>query len=675
MRISRSLIAFLSSLLLIVLITAVEIRYLSTTTVDISTKIVLFGVMTFNVAAIITLIFFTTRNIYKLLQEKKKNIPGHRFKTKLALIFIIFALIPSVLLFVIASGLATNFINNIFSPYLEGHLNLSMDMARGFYDHIQEEMLLIADWAAKDKQPHNLPNIKIYMVKDGTDMPELFRDALRGKRGSEVVTVREGDIIRAAVPCHDEKGCAVVAEYVLPHNITSKVERLREFNEEYLKTLSYREPLKINYIIILGFVTLMIVFAGFWFSLKISTSITTPIKHLAMATELVRHGDFTAKVDIKSDDEIGLLIESFNTMVSDLRDNKDSLERAYQESDRRRLFLEMILGKIRSGVLFLNNEGKIQTINNAAMSMLRLNHNLLGVHYSELIASLNSEDLTKMVRGIQGRRYRSLQRQVKVNIDGVPAIVNVFISDIIDSNTKEAIGILVVFDDLTEVIKAEKALAWQEVARRIAHEIKNPLTPIKLSAERLLKKWQKGDSDFDEVLEKSLRTIISEVEGLRLLVDEFTRYGRMPELIKTKTNLIGLIDDIISLYKGFKDIKFTLSAEELPEIVIDREQFKRAVINIIDNAIRAMDNKGELAIQVGFREDNIFIDISDTGPGIKEEDKDKLFLPYFTGVRGGTGLGLAITNKIITDHGGRIYTKGNPAGGATFSIEIPAETV
>jgi two-component system nitrogen regulation sensor histidine kinase NtrY len=673
MRLSRSLIAFLSCLLLIVLITAVEIHYLSMTTVELSTKIVLFGVMTFNVAAIITLIFFTIRNIYKLLQEKKKNIPGHRFKTKLALIFIIFALLPSLLLFIIASGLASNFIGQIFSPYLGGHLNLSMDMARGFYDHIQEQMLQIAEWAAKNKPPHGLPNTKTYKVKGGRDIPELFKDAMQGKRGTEVITGQEGDIIRAAVPCKDEKGCAVVAECVLPNSITSKVERLREFNEEYLKAISYKEPLKINYIIILGFVTLMIVFAGFWFSLKISTSITTPIKHLAIATEHIRRGDFSVRVDIKSDDEIGLLIESFNTMVTDLWDHKASLERAYQESDKRRLFLEMILENIRSGVLFLTQEGRIQTINKAALSMLRLSHDVTGTHYSELIARLNSEDLTKIVKGIQGRRYRSLQRQVKVNIEGIPSVINVFISDIINTNTREALGILVVFDDLTEIIKAEKALAWQEVARRIAHEIKNPLTPIRLSAERLLKKWQKGDSDFGDILERSLRTIINEVEGLRSLVDEFTKYGKMPELAKTKTDLIGLIEDIISLYKGFKEIKITLSAEEIPEIVLDRLQFKRALINIIDNAIRAMDSKGELTILVGLREDKVIIDISDTGPGIKEEDKDKLFMPYFTGVRGGTGLGLAITNKIITDHGGRIYTKANPSGGATFSIEIPAE--
>ncbi len=673
MRHSRSLIIFVLTLIVTITITAVELRYLRATSVDFSTKMVLFGVMTFNVVSIITLIFFTARNIYKLAYERKRNIPGHRFKTKLALLFIVFALIPSILLFITASGLATNFINKIFAPHMGEHLTLSMDMARGFYDLMKEQVLLAAEEASKNPKAIKHPNLKISKAGWTDDMPDIVREALSGRKGVEVVTTPGGDIIRAAVPSEYSKRYAVVAEYYVPSSLALRAERLREYNEEYLKTLSYKEPVKINYMLILGFVTLMIVFAGLWFSLKISASITIPIKHLVIATELVKAGDFQARVDVKSDDELGLLIESFNTMVAKLKSNKESLETSYRESDRRRLYLENILEKIGSGVIFLDYDGTIRTLNRAAVSMLRLGTDVTGMHYKELIEKLNSEDLTNMVKGIQGKRYRSLHRQVKVHIEGSPAIVNVFISDIIDASTNSAIGILVVFDDLTELIKAQKALAWQEVARRIAHEIKNPLTPIKLSSERLLKKWRQREDDFDSIFERSVRTIINEVESLRRLVDEFSKYGRMPEITKTKTDLKELIEGIISLYKGFRDVQVVCSLEPLPDVSLDREQFRRAIINIIDNAIKAMNNAGILGISLRLIDNKAVIEVSDTGVGIKETDRERLFMPYFTGVRGGTGLGLAIADKIVTDHGGKISVRNNPSGGSIFTIELPVE--
>src|SRR5208283_1809049 len=232
---------------------------------------------------------------------------------------------------------------------------------------------------------------------------------------------------------------------------------------------------------------------------------------------------------------------------------------------------------------------------------------------------------------------------------------------------------LVGFDDFTDVIKAQKVTAWQEVARRLAHEIKNPLTPIKLSTERLIKKWQQKDEDFDTVFEKSTETIISEVESLRKLVDIFSRYGKMPEVNKSQVDLPELLDSVIGLYRGFKDVAITISVNsEIPLVELDAEQFKRVVVNIIDNAIKAMDGKGTITISLNTSGNNkVIIDISDAGPGIRDEEKERLFLPYFTGRKGGTGLGLAIANKIIADHGGRILVRDNIPRGSVFTIELP----
>jgi two-component system nitrogen regulation sensor histidine kinase NtrY len=231
---------------------------------------------------------------------------------------------------------------------------------------------------------------------------------------------------------------------------------------------------------------------------------------------------------------------------------------------------------------------------------------------------------------------------------------------------------LVVFDDLTDVIKAQKVEAWQEVARRIAHEIKNPLTPIKLSTERLIKKWQNKDEDFGAVFEKSTKTIIAEVEGLRRLVDIFSKYGKMPEITKSQADLSDLVDSVAALYKGYREIKLNVSTEgNIPKMSIDGEQIKRALINIIDNAIEAMKQAGEITISVRNSDHLVFVDIADTGPGIPDDEKEKLFLPYFSKRKGGTGLGLAIASKIASDHGGRIIARDNHPKGSIFTMEIP----
>jgi two-component system nitrogen regulation sensor histidine kinase NtrY len=290
----------------------------------------------------------------------------------------------------------------------------------------------------------------------------------------------------------------------------------------------------------------------------------------------------------------------------------------------------------------------------------------------ELTEGLNSKELTDMVISLRGKDIREIKKEIKVNISGKIAMLMIYLSGIRESYTSRSLGMLVVFDDLTDIIKAQKVITWQEVARRLAHEIKNPLTPIKLSTERLIKKWQQKDADFDDVFERSTKTIISEVESLRGLVDVFSRYGRMPEANKTTANLAELIDAATSLYKGFKDIQIKVDIQkDMPLVNIDTEQFKRALINIIDNAVKAMNNEGTVDISVKINENNVIIDIADTGPGIEDEEKEKLFIPYFSRRKDGTGLGLAIANKIVNDHGGRILVKDNKPQGSIFSVEIP----
>lgn len=676
MKIFRHLIVVFGLLLIVAVITAVELYFIKLPSIDITTRILLTGLLTLNILALLTLMFFVGKNLFRLYMEKKHRVMGYKFRTRLMAIFVILTLIPSAFLFVAASGLASNYINRIFSPQIKAPFTTSVELARAFYDFERERALAAARNVLSGKQPLAGEMTTHRYAAMPENASDIVKDALNGKEGSEVVSTDTGDIIRAAVPDNSKGNRGViVVELFLPKKISEKSEKLKELYEDYLKLESFKSPLRLNFMLILGFLTLIIVFTGLWVSLKISKGITIPIQALAMATEQVASGDLDVRVDVRSEDEIGILINSFNQMVMQLKDSKGSLENAYIESDKRRLYLENILENINSGVIFLDNTGKILTINKAACSILNVaQEDIIDRDYRDFIERVNSKELSGLVKEMEGREIREIKREIKANIDGRILILRIFISGIRETYTSKALGMLVVFADLTDVIKAQKVTAWQEVARRLAHEIKNPLTPIKLSTERLIKKWQRKDEDFDAVFEKATETIISEVESLKRLVDIFAKYGKMPEINKSPANLPELIDSAVALYKGYKDVEISASLQEgVSTVNIDAEQFKRVLVNIIDNAIKAFEGRGSINISVKPEENNkIVIEVADTGPGIKDEEKEKLFLPYFSGRKGGTGLGLAIANKIVTDHGGRILVKDNNPRGSIFTIEIPA---
>jgi two-component system nitrogen regulation sensor histidine kinase NtrY len=422
---------------------------------------------------------------------------------------------------------------------------------------------------------------------------------------------------------------------------------------------------------------MIVVFMALWIALRISSGITDPIQNLAQATERVATGDLDIKVETNRDDEIGTLVNSFNNMVKKLKDSEEKLRSAYHKSEGQRLYMENILGNINSGVIMLDTTGNISMINDAACSILNIKSGeFINKGYKDIVEKIRSEELQNLVKGIEGKEFRPVKKDVKAIIGGRKRILSIFITSLRDS--QKYIGLLVVFDDLTEIIEAEKAFTWQEMARNVAHEIKNPLTPIKLSTERMIKKWERGDADFDQVLHRSAKTIIKEVDSLKRLVDEFSRFGKMPEINKTPTYISTIIDEVVNLYKGYKDVEINVSMPDNPPMVeLDGEQFRRVMINILDNAIQAVADDGRIDVIIKFDipSNRAYIEIADNGPGIKDEDKDKLLLPYFSTRKDGTGLGLAIANRIVAEHRGYIRVRDNEPEGTIFTIEIPIKEI
>ncbi len=664
------------ALLLLIIISAfwVELYYMKLESASFLAKVTVLILLNLTIIALLTLMFFVAKSLVRLYLERRSRILGYRFKTKLVVILVVLTLIPATILFIVASGLLTNYIDRWFAPYLRRPLDSSVEIAKAFYELEKQRALDLAKRLPADETPTGT-----YSVMHLTGIPknatETVRSAFEGKEGVEVISEESGDRVRAVVPEYrsGRQTGVVVVESVIPKKITENVENIKTAYEQYLTLESWRVPIKINYLLILGFLTLIVIFLALWIALRISKGITDPIQNLAQATEQVAAGNLDVAVDLHGSDEIGLLVNSFNHMVKELKEGKESLQSAYIESDRQRLFMKNILDNINSGVIMLDIDGKILMINGAACSILNIEPEAVTYKsYRDLMSLIISEELVNLVKGIEGREFRWIDKEVKVAIGNRQAILRVFIKGLKDP--QKYIGLLVVFDDLTNIIKAQKAVAWQEVARRIAHEIKNPLTPIKLSTERMVKKWETKERDFDQVFERSTKTIIKEVEGLKRLVDEFSRFSKMPEIKKMPSHLPTIIDEVVNLYKGYKGIEVNvLLPEECPLIELDEEQFKRVMINIFDNAVHAISNKGKIDVKLRFdlASNMAFIDIADNGPGIRDEDKERLFLPYFSTKKEGTGLGLAIANRIIAEHRGYIRVRDNEPKGTIFTMEIP----
>lgn len=640
-------------------------------------SIKLLTLLVFNLTfiALLTLIFFVSKSLIKLYLEKRHRVLGYKFRTRIVAIFVIITLIPSVLLFFMAGGLITTYVDRWLNPQIKLPIENAFELAAMLYDREKERTLKEARDVLNGRNP--VSGFQIKRLSDNPeDASETIRNGFDGREGTEVISTSGGDIIRAVVPVTRAgrvRG-VLIAEQVLPEKVVTQAEKIRSTYANYFSLYRWRLPIKINYLLALGFFTLLIVFLALWVALRISRGITDPIQRLAIATDTISKGNLDIQIDLKRDDEIGLLVNSFNRMVKELRESKESLQKAYLDADRRRLSLQNIIENIDSGVISLDENRQVITINTTAARILRVEQSeVSGRDYTCLLDNIESEELVEFLKGIRLSEFTSTSRQIKVNISGRGIILRIFITQLRDTNNK-SLGLLVVFEDITELLKAQQALAWQEVARRITHEIKNPLTPIKLSTERLLRKWKQQDKDFGRVIENSTETIIREVTSLQQMVDEFSRLGRMPHIRKAPADINDLILEAVSLYSHIeRGIEFRTDGTIQP-IEVDREQFKRVIVNLLDNAISATKDGGTVTIGSSFnpRSKTVTIEVEDTGIGIRDEDKAKLFLPHFSTKKEGTGLGLAIVHRIITEHGGTISVRDNKDRGTIFSIELPA---
>ncbi len=461
-----------------------------------------------------------------------------------------------------------------------------------------------------------------------------------------------------------------------------KLDRIVRGLDEYkqLKTLKY--PLKMSLYLTLGVTTLLIILGSIWFGFRLSKELSAPIQALAAGSQRIARGDLSVRLEDRSDDELGFMVQSFNRMAEDLEDSQKSLKTANdrlaqqnQELERRGRYMEAVLNNITAGVISLNEEGKISTVNSAIEEMLGIEARF--VHGKDPLALLPEGDLASLIAEARSHMatspFSQWQRQLSLTVEGRHRkfLVNVVALKAGDSST----GIVAVFEDITELEKMQRIAAWREVARRIAHEIKNPLTPIKLSAQRLQRKF--GQEIEDNVFRESTDLIISQVEHLQQMVQEFSAYAKLPEVRLNPDNIGPLLEEVVSLYRNsHSNIEWSLNFDgELPQLELDREAMRRTLINLLTNAAEALDSCESPTVSITAMHDATLgwlrIEVQDNGPGLSADERSRMFEPYFSSKKSGTGLGLTIVKSIVTDHRGFIRVKPADPHGTIFVLELP----
>lgn len=481
---------------------------------------------------------------------------------------------------------------------------------------------------------------------------------------------------------------SLVIGYKIPGEVLKLASEISQSSEDYKGRSRQRPVVRDNFMLWLGLLTVFVLFFAVWIGLYIAKRIAIPIRALAEASNEVSKGNLRVQVDCAAQDELEILVRSFNRMTAELHESSEKLERTNQDLqssnqalEERRRYTEAVLENIPTGVVSITPDQKVSRLNRAAHRLLQCDLEVIG---RGLEALFDAKDLDEMRMLIErASKAGSAARDFNFHLKDRNLYCAVTVSAL-NNESPSSQGCVMVLEDLTELLKAQRANAWREVARRMAHEIKNPLTPIQLSADRLLKNYFKSvddlppASDFESVLRECVQTIRDQVAGLKAMVDEFSRFARLPGASMVATDVNRLLEQTLSTYNGrLEGIRLDTSlAPELPEIKADPEQLKRVFVNLIDNALEALEDASDkgLSLASSFYPSRRTIEVvvKDTGHGISPADKEKLFLPYFSTKRRGTGLGLAIASRIIADHKGYIHVEDNVPAGASFVVEIPA---
>ena len=680
---------------------------------------VFLAVVHVNVIGIGLLAFLLARNVVKLMTDRRRGLLGARLNTKFVVSFVLTAVLSSTALFVLAAFLVLHTVQTWFELQLSDGLEQSIEVAEIYYSEaenrslgfarrvaaqVSERRLMREDglaalqaFVANKQSEYGLAALEVFSSQQeelasatapdaavvALEAPDsgLIRSGLEGLERTSIDSAGPGELVRGVVPIrstfnNDDIVGVVVVNQFMPHALGPRIDGVRAALDEYRRLQPGGGTFGTSMILLLVMITMVSVLFSSWMGFRLAKQITDPIQRLADATEEVAAGNLDVRLEQRGEDELGMLVAAFNRMASDLKASRDDLE-------RRRALIEVILGGVGAGVISLNADRAVTTINPSALRLLGVSRgSWVGKKLSEILSGDALGAVEDLLRRLAKGGHGALRRQVPVSVGGELHTLNWTVSKLADVDDA-ASGFVVVIDDVTRIIRAQRVAAWRDVARRIAHEIKNPLTPIQLSAQRLRRKLSGGldDADSQRVLEQCTDAITSQVDAMKLLLSEFSSFAELPATDPVRTDLNALVADTVGMYVGKQSIDFDIRLDpDLPELDLDREQIKRVVLNLVDNAIGGIEGAGPgpREIRVSTRLDAevgiVHLEVADTGAGIRPEDRGRLFEPGFSTKENGSGIGLAIVSRIVSDHSGYVRVRANEPRGAVFAIELPVRT-
>lgn len=681
-----------------------------------SDTLLLYALSSLNFIAFVVFAFIFARSLLKLRQERRELQIGSKIKTKLLIYFFMVSILPLIAMAVFSYLYLNRALENWFSEKpktvfrqaqrlqdqaLEDQRRALSASANGLAKALERQSFDSA-YLTEIAAAGNLLHIEI-IGPDGNSLlsgktelasgepnklKEFLRPIYQGKFNSpEFSDGRDFDL--ATSKMSNNRMLIIVPGFVAGQPDSGEMKRpLEEYDELKANAILFRQVGMTT----VGLLTFLLIFAASWFALYVAKGLTGPIRALAEGANEIARGNLGHQVNVIAEDELDLLVNAFNEMSGKLEENSAEIK-------ERRRYIETILQSLSTGVISFDNENRVTTINRAAIGMLELeDQDFAGVELKKLVNQENTLVLERLIS--RAKRIGQASEQtafVREHADGSRETDEGLPVALAASGLPNEGGAVLVIEDLSELIAAQRASAWREVARRMAHEIKNPLTPIQLSAERIAKRFAEtnGGKQLDlvaskekvelkpkdtasSVIKDGTDTILREVSSLKSMVDEFSRFARLPNAKLEMGDVNEVISQAVSLYEGREsDAKISVKlGVAIPDVLIDEEQLKRVCVNLIDNAIEAFDSdqKGkeiEIKSYSDPARDLIGIEVSDNGNGIHPSDFRRLFQPYFSTKGRGTGLGLAIVHRIISEHGGKIRAGNNSSSGAKFVIELP----
>jgi len=684
--------------------------------------VALYSVTSFITAALLVFGLILARSIARLWVEQSREQFGARFKTKMVLGATAISLLPIIFMFIVSYSL----INRSLLLWFPKPLEVASDETQKLLNDLGRAQLPrlrgLAMQARTEAERPDTDVLSHVFAKGADALWFLDRQGkvLRGgivcdnkpedRSGTVCMQTVAGQFVRSlpsgveiwsaggkdffaarvAASPEDPQGGSVIAGYRTSPNVLDRLTAIQRQTQEYYQEKQDLRALKRQMLLILLFFTVLLLSAVMWVALFLAKQVTIPIQALAEGTREVSSGNFDYQVPEQAQDELGILVRSFNTMTTQLRDSRSQIDQftrnlqlAVQELERRRQLMETVLENIPTGVISLDAKGAILRVNSAVTRMFAIDAGAEPYSLEGMVGA----DAARIVNYLMRRSLRMgvVSREIETVAAGRVLHLAVTVSSLGPRRANS--GFVLVLDDLTEVLRAQKSAAWQEVARRIAHEIKNPLTPIQLSAQRLLRFLERGEtsqpvatrhSELAKLVQDCSRLIEREVSTLAELVNEFSQFVRFPTAKLVPTNANTVVQQALEVFSGRLD-GITLKpqlAENLPQVRADSGLLRSVIVNLIDNAAEALESSASGKIEVSTlahsEAETVVICVSDNGTGISPEDKDKLFLPHFSTKDRGTGLGLAIAARIVAEHGGSIHVEDNVPVGSRFLIELPA---